>query len=844
MIRYRFAILCAFVLLVLSAISASGTITGLKYKTNGVYVDSAGKQHAWSITDAHTLLWDGDPYMPVGAVFTPKCIASGATEENFQADTTSFESLKSQGITDILLKSPGPITSTDVSSWQKVIDYLDSNGFTYGIELDDGPKDALSGYLISPNRYRLAGPSDQTDITCHWSNVDSAMFVIVKTFDNTIKSTGLAAVSDGNINIHLPAPLAAGEVLLVYPHKTFKSVAKGGVGDIWSGFNEYRDRVMGFFKGIKFGAGMRFFMEPFSSKMDFTGEMVGFLPDSSGFRLGLEAYLTRRHTHEGAVNAAWGLQEPVSSIEAATRLVPLWTSSRGISFAYDKSKDYLAPVDVTVSQAWRDIVDFRDTSAQSYMNAISDTLHTQVANVPVVFKCSSYHRVYANPFGMAGFDGLAPTAYGLGLAPVTETGGPAYALAEESGKTTWFIVSGAQVSSANSTAAVYNSQKEMTESLSYFREVGAKGFFVDSVTNDTKQVDWLAAFKKAAPKDAEDFKPDVVYYPTVPETGAYVRRLAENTWWLPTLNTGKTTYIGDGMLAYGISGEDRSCIWSTSGDRTITLKSGPLGIPSVAFPSNMKLIPKKNGLFEVKLTDAPVVLRGIDFALIFPQETAQNAIERLIALLPEADKVGLNVKKAKASVDDAQRVLSNSQPMIAYGIAQSAINDLMTIMGADVWVEGEKSIAHNFDGVVAVPGASGGIALTLNTDDDPPLMPYTAAYSFETQANSSYEMWVGGSQLSETSPLSYTIDDAGWNPVKPDDSSKHKYGQSLSWYKIGVVNLFPGKHVIKFRVDSRRSLDNRYYCIIDALVFSAKGFDPTGQSSNVDKLNRQKAPSN
>ena len=47
-----------------------------------------------------------------------------------------------------------------------------------------------------------------------------------------------------------------------------------------AGLGEYRDRVLAFFKNVKFGPGLRFFEEPFTSKMDFTGEFANLVPDS------------------------------------------------------------------------------------------------------------------------------------------------------------------------------------------------------------------------------------------------------------------------------------------------------------------------------------------------------------------------------------------------------------------------------------------------------------------------------------------------------------------------------------------------------------------------------------
>ena len=182
---------------------------GVKYKTSGTFSDSAGSQHAWSVNDAHTLIWDGEAYIPVGTSFVPKYVVQGDTEENYQADVKALESLKTKGVTDILLKGSGPITAGDPLAWQRIVNYLDTNGFTYGIELDDGPKEPLQGYLVALNRYRLEGPSSDTAISCYWPDVDSAIYVVVNKYDNTIAATGGAVRKDGRLTVNLAGPLTS-----------------------------------------------------------------------------------------------------------------------------------------------------------------------------------------------------------------------------------------------------------------------------------------------------------------------------------------------------------------------------------------------------------------------------------------------------------------------------------------------------------------------------------------------------------------------------------------------------------------------------------------------------------
>ncbi|MCE5199632.1 MAG: hypothetical protein ABFD54_09915 [Armatimonadota bacterium] len=824
----RFVLQLTFATIILTltlALPGPGIAMGIKYKTAGTYVDSAGGQHAWNINDAHALIWDSEPYIPVGGVFVSRCIAQGVNDERFQADVKDLEILKAGGVTDIILKGGRPITDTDPAAWQKIINYLDTNGFTYGVEMDDGPKAPLQGYLISPNRYRLEGPSSETNITCNWPDVDSAIYLVINKADNAIKERGGAVVRDGKVTINLRAPIAYGQVLIVYPHKSFKSVAEGGIGDLWSGFAEYRDRLITFLKAVKFGPGMRFFLEPYTSKMDFTGQMASFVPDSAGFRIGLEAFLTRKYQHEGGLNSGWGMNDNLDSIETATRLIPLWSNGRGMPYAYDKASVGLFGIDATVTQMWRDIGDYRDASAQEYMNTVANVIRKQSVNVPVIFKSTKFHRIYANPFGMGGYDGLGVEAYGTGAGSVTDAAGYVYSLAEESGKSTWFITAATQ---ASPDTGGYGSESDMSATLDLLREVGCKGFFINRLTTDSQQIEWLKNFKDRVQRGSyADYKPAVINYPVSVTTGASVMRIAPDTWWLPTLKTGRTSYIGDGLSAYTITGEDRSYIWSSNGSRSVTLKTGPTGMPSVVFPQDVKTTAKKGGTFNLPLSEVPTVIKGMEFSLVFPYETAQYEMNQLAELIPAVDKAGFDVRKAKDALDRAKTVLQNGQGMSAWDMARTSIIELLKSYGADLWIEGEQSKSENMDNVASMPGASNSLTMLLDTDEAPPLTPYAATYTIDALNNASYEIWLAGTPPAEGSPMSYSVDDVNWTPITAAEGTLQSYAHGLSWYKIGTVNLFPGKHTLQIRCDGKGQ-SNRYYFAIDALVLSPRGFKPNG----------------
>lgn len=813
-----------FALLVI--ISSPAMTVGIKYKTSGVFEDRSSGQHSWSINEAHTLTWDSQPYIPVGAVFVSKYL-SEASDASFKTDTLALEKLKSKEITDVILKAGKPITSCDPAALQKIIDYLDENGFCYGLELDDGPQETLSGYVISPNRYRMEGPVEGNIFSYDWPGVDSAVFVVVDKISSEIREQGGAVVRSGKVTIKLNEPLGSTSVLLVYPHKAL-SDQNGAVRDLWTGFGEYRDRLLTYFKGVKFGSGLRFFMEPFTSKMDLDGELASFVPDSAGFRLGFEAYLLKKFGHIGSLNSGWSMLDQLPNAETAARAIPFWGSGCGVSYLYDSASAKLYSLDLSACSFRRDLIDYRDLSTQEYMNTIADILKKSVANVPVVFENNKYHRIYANPFGMGGYDGLGVVGYGTGEGPVIRVGGGAYSLAEESAKCTWMIVADAQGGEPGSKTPYYSSETAMTGALESFREVGYKGFFVDDLQQDVNaaQMDWLKSFKDKAKRIAPNYKASIVSFPILPPAGGYVKRLDVDTWWLPSLRIGKKTDFGEGLGAYSLTGEDRVYLWSGLGPTTITLRSNNLKLPTLEYGPKGSIVDKRKGYYELKLTENPIVLRRVEFDTLFPVETAKRRMARALDLLPVAEKMGGSVTRIKGFLDNAKSVLENGQISVAYGMITQQLAELHNLVGLDIWLEGENAAIQNFDNASASPGASGGLALVLDTDQKAPMIPYYASYGFDVKSNTSFEIWLAASNLDDSSPASYCLDDAEWTQLTP--KNKVDYAPGLCWIRIGASNVFAGKHTIKIRVDGKRPQDGRYYFAIDAIVLSPRGFTPDG----------------
>jgi len=839
------------VLAILAIIISSSCIeaAGTKYIAAGTYIDSAGTQHPWKIDENHNMAWDGQAYIPFGCVFIPRSLVPGAPPEAYDSDVKALQNILSKNISDIILKPPVPITSVDIDVLQKMLDYIESCGFAYGLDMADGPKQPLKGYQVLPSLFRLEGPSAETTITRDWPGVDSAIYIVLNRQDLAIEEQGGALVSEGKVTVNLANPIGPGRILMVYPRTVFQSTEKGSYGDPWAGYAEYRDRVITYFKKVKLGKGLRFIVNPLNVRIDYSGNMSSFVPDSGGFRIGFESFLIKRHINEHTLNSVWSIgrggssadekvdlnnytsRPGVDSMETAARLLPMWGSGRGAPYLYDKASGKFFSTDTATSQVWKDLTEYRETSTQEFLNTISDILKTNVASVPVILSSSSFHSSYMNPFAMTGFDGLAAKTQGLGESGAIAAG-PVYALCEDSPRTQWFMAM-----TAPQPNGAFADENALKASLDSYRSLGAKGFFLESssdtaaVSTDdafTAQIQWLSDFRQKVKIDElAAYKPEVISYPVNPAVGGYVSRLAPGVWWLPSLRMGKTNYIGDGLAAYTFMTENRSYIWSLNGTNTVTTRLGISENPGIVYPRGTQ-ISKKKKTYSFKVSETPVVISGSNFATLFPYETATGEISRLTKLIESANNQKVDTRVAIEAVKTAGNVLKNDQPSVAFGMAHTAWQSLANTVGADIWMEGERSDAFSFTGIQAIKGASSGLALCLDEQCDPPLSPYSASYPFNTRTDSSFELWAAGTPPQDGSPMVYSVDGGAKTPVTAVDQTLSTYAPGLAWYKIGVINTFAGDHSISFQATGKRASDQRYYFAIDILVLSPKGFTPNG----------------
>ena len=649
--------LFALIALLASAVSFAGT-----------FKDRDGGLHPWTIDHAHTLNWEGKPYIPFAVQFEPRYLGE-QTDDNLDADAEDIQAFKLASADDIVIKPTKAISSIPPESFQKIIDLLEANDLRYGIELYDPEYSPLPGYSIDPTANRSAGVQTSGQMSYKFPGAKSVIYAICDAKTGEVRGAGQEAVTDGQVTINVTLQSPGEHVVLLYPQKSI-SPADGGLFDVWTDFDNNRDRLVWYLSQIKFGKGLRFLIDPFTEDLGIRGEAESLVPISQAFRFEYAAWLSRKYGAIGDLTTAWGiLQHDVASFDEAPRLIPLWRKGRGAPLVHDDGSSRKYPVDATKSAIWSDLEEFRATSLRSYMDSLADAVKRTVADVPMVFTATGLQACFQTS-GSIGFDGLASPG------DKSETSaGQAFSLADQSSRRMWLIARLKPVGDA------FAKREELFSAINVPRDLGAKGF----IANDEKGINganliaWLAEYSSLAKDDAHyaSYRPQAIYYPQG-ASNARIRRLSNGSWWLPSLARGSDLYIGADFAGYVVEGPGSKSdiyIWSLKGSQVIHLVSQlPIAVINIS-GARTDIKPKK-GRVEINVGEEPLIVQGITPDEFLPVEVVAKAVQDLEGAIAKAEKKRMDASDYVTRLKNAKTMLEKNQLALCLALVQETTQEI------------------------------------------------------------------------------------------------------------------------------------------------------------------------
>ena len=837
-----------------------------KPMASGAYRDAAGATHHWEIQNGHVLTWDGQPYLPAGGVFEPHYWAEGQTDANWGLDVAALSTLKQNHVQDIILRNPQGLTHAPASAVQQTIDYLDKNGFRYGIEVGDSPKDPLTGYVVKPSVYRAIPSGSSSAIKFDKiTGISSGLFVIASRTDEDAVTYGDAVVDETSALVPVSSSSAVDSVVLLYPQQVFApSTPEGHLPDLWQGYDDYRDNLLAFLSHVHLGKGFRFFIDPLNDCIGMNGDVPNLVPSSDGFHLAFQAWLEHRYKTADDLNRGWGIkQRDLPDFQTAARCIPLWNSLRGIATVYDpvKSVGYGVINKPTIqSRYWDDLEEFKVTSVRGYMNGIADVLKSAVADVPVVFKAASTNKIFVNDKSIGGYDGLGVEAYGHGLELETKRVAPVFAMSEESSTSGWLIAADAAGQSPSKGAPGYASKAELVNDWSDLSDAGARGVFSCALqrlpADDYKsmniasvpdQLGWISSFASDFTRSADAMMTQsvpILWYPSwAVRENPGIRRLSDGVWWLPSFRSGTLVPLGSKLRAYALDDPNGALptyvMWSPHGAMSqVNFTFGKNAHPVIEDPLGNPLKVKiKGGVFTVPVGDQPIlVVRAPKLPL--PLELVADSEKQIDTMLAMADKKKIPVQQYRDEYYYAKNTPSQTDDdiQVKFNRYMRVTDSLSDFLRPYAWIEGEGASRSSFDSLVPNADASNGVYLSLDNPKDPPALDsgsgrgYGVTYNFTVNAAGRYAIWLAGSRLDDdtASTFTYAVDDGPAELVQDVPASGNGYG-NFTWSNLGEVTLdHLGKHSITVVVTKPRRSDGRYVLAIDALCVSGVDFNPDG----------------
>lgn len=502
--------------------------------TTGAFRDKYGTPHYWHINKAHTLFWDGKPFVPAGGMFI--------YDRDWNLVKAQIDLLKKYGVKNIYLhlgvNQPyvwKDYSDDDYAYFQKTIDYLDENGFTYGIEFQALEAKGY-GYSYPGGGARVDHVKNSGTVRAEEKEARSAVFIVHDNATGRAVQTGTARV-DGNFleaDVVVPEP---GDYRVVF------AADRPGPNDYtmywWDDkYEKYVDKVRSHYSKVKLGPGFRFLVDPLWNEMN---NNHGFVPSAPAFAEQFAQWLKQRYGTIDKLNEAWNPQgNRWPTFSAAGSTIPIERvddkpTGKLMQYAYSRTAKRFYAVEACSSQFNYDVREFIGRSLLHYCNDIADVFK-KMNDVPVIFKgFSDVDWWHINDTGLgSGHDGLGMESYGNGEPMLLFMAAHLFGECEQATKTTWLIVT--ETGEGNHQDAVLSRNKPigytsrlgtMYANYNALVSMGAKGIYqynmiggrgcqdpwTDNISRDPRQLEWLGTYDRILRNASNlvDYKPTAYY---------------------------------------------------------------------------------------------------------------------------------------------------------------------------------------------------------------------------------------------------------------------------------------------------------------------------------------------
>ena len=475
---------------------ASNYQYGYKPLSNGIYnAKRTDKEHFWYVNQENALIWDGEPYIPMGAMECLSLLYSyssdmSVNENLWAADKAEIDVIAENGMTDLYINTLGNKAPAWV--WEHILDYLDDKGICYSIQpAGISPKKMEVFYIHANPKTSVVSVTDivsdgAVTAAMKISGIDqygtgTALFGICTLIDEngTTVQTQKCTLEKSDTQYVFTADIvlpSEGTYKAVFT--PFVSKTNSLMCNFWDYREECLSKVKSFAESIRAGDNLRAIIDPVSNESGYYNGTENMRPYSESYNAMYEKWLEDKYTSTASLNEKWGTSG--LDFKTASRLIPVYSGDTYL-YASDPENSKIYCLDIKNGIMWFDYQDFKCESTAEFYNEVANT-YKETLDIPIIVKNVWGHKEYfINKSQVGGIDGLGTEAYGS-YSRIANLQTETYGMTAQFAKTAWNVVTETQ--NNEDINDKYESEDYGYESESYMHshfdtliEHGAKGIF-------------------------------------------------------------------------------------------------------------------------------------------------------------------------------------------------------------------------------------------------------------------------------------------------------------------------------------------------------------------------------
>lgn len=722
------------------------------------------------MNDHRTFLFGGKPWIPVGV--------------EVDGSEAQIASAAASGVSDLLVT-----VRSDGTGWKETQAALEAAKVNYAIRPAEAwPK--AEAWLVAPQHLRRESPTDPTMII----SVPGASELLVVVAKNRDRSIALHSVvaGDGSFAVQLGREVGNDRTLLLYPR-----MKESLLPDLGERFSSRRDGLYGALKASPFGAGLRAVVAPLGDEPP--GYAEGFhAKEVGGTHQGdFAAYLESKYQTVSALTRAWSIaSNDLQDFTTVARLIPLWSSGRGVASLFDPVQDKLYSANDAASLAWDDIEEFRRLQQGQRLGAFVAGIR-ELTRVPVLTNQGS--------LGDTGEDGVALGAKAGNLAEILDSTGLGLGLAMK-GRPRALWATG-----------ISSSKVGVDEIWAELLSSGFRGAFFRSP--DPTDLPKIALAARTTDPDAADWSLNALPFPSQMLGSVFVSRTGGNTLWLPIADSGTPIPYWASVRGYRLPSSDgnKLVVWREGQPEPVKMRcADPKTIVVTSTDGTEVKLRKGKHTIEFDLGGKPVIVSGnerlpaSEDAIAAVTEVLTRIIERYGAWVDVAGGEKLNLRAALEAID--------LDPLGSLELLDRQARRLTVACAPYAWISLDRVEAGSLaTGVIHESASLGRASEAAAGWPGQPSSPWSS-WSFSSKAQGQFEAWLSTDADDETlSTLQLVVGGATMRPVGPAVSL---YGGGFRWVPFGPTKIESGTVVVKLSSSSERPVS----FLLDALVLSPTPF--------------------